>query len=126
MGGLFDKAILGQGEQIMGFGMVGWGEGMVHRTLHENHKRDIRAWQERALAVMSGNLGYVSGALLHHWHGTAFDRKYPQRPAILTPDVYDPDIDLIRDASGLYRLRPDNLKLREITRVYNRQRRAHD
>ena len=60
-------------------------------------------WQARALKLR-GDLGYVAGTVLHHWHGRKAAGKYWDRCKILTDTQFDPSVDLKRDWQGLYQL----------------------
>mmetsp|Transcript_7060 Transcript_7060/g.12560 ORF Transcript_7060/g.12560 Transcript_7060/m.12560 type:complete len:157 (+) Transcript_7060:1244-1714(+) len=46
-------------------------------------------WAERAFKVSRGKLAYVSGSVLHLWHGTKEARQYSSRFKILHPNISD-------------------------------------
>ena len=53
------------------------------------YRKAVIDWQARALKLR-GNLGYVPGTVLHHWHGRKASRKYWDRCKILTDTQFDP------------------------------------
>jgi hypothetical protein len=85
-------------------------------------KAHLRNGQDRTERYIRRNVGYVDGLLAHHWHGRKADRRYRDRWKILVDNNYDPDLDLKRDAQGLYQLTDRCIKLRDDLRSYFRSR----
>jgi hypothetical protein len=121
-GGLFDISILGAGDHHMAWAFVGH----AHMGIHG---RTTKAYQKAALArlyrmkhVVNGDLGFVEGTILHHWHGRKSSRKYVERWSILVDNKYDPNTDVYYDEHGLLQLTGDNHGLRDGIRDYFAQR----
>ncbi len=94
----------------------------VNSGVQQRYIDKLLTWQDRATREIDGNIGYVDGLLLHYWHGKKKDRQYSDRWKILVEDKFDPDLDLKRDAQGLWQLTDRNPKLRDDLRCYFRSR----
>lgn len=126
LGGLFDQAILGAGDNHMAYALVGKVDKSCHPDLSPNYLHRLHEWQYRADAHIRQNIGCVSGLLTHMWHGKKTDRRYWDRWKILVGNQYDPAIDIKYDWQGLLQLvdrrQPRSIKLRDEIRKYFRER----
>jgi hypothetical protein len=124
VGGLLDIGILGSGDHHMALSMIGRADVSFPSQFgySSEYVRHIMRWQSRCEKLIKRNVGYVSGTIVHHWHGRKKDRRYRERWQILIENNYDPEIDLKRDAQGLYSLASDNIALRDDIRQYFRVR----
>ena len=99
---------------------------MIHGPLTKAYPDRLREWQYRAERHIRRNVGYVSGLLVHYWHGRKEDRRYRDRWKILTDNHFNPDLDLKPDWQGLMQLvdRGDarSIKLRDDAMNYFRAR----
>jgi len=116
VGGLLDVCIAGSGDLHMATALMGDEQYHNHFTALVDHfspgfLQAIRLWRESAAAVVRQNIGYLPGAIAHHWHGRSRQRGYRPRWDLVGFHQYDPYADLLRDASGLYRFRPGREKL---------------
>jgi hypothetical protein len=109
LGGLIDYCILGAGDWYMAHALVGQAnkivrpdQGRLGELILEWQDRAAKSlWQERPIL---GNLGVMSGVVLHYWHGPKINRKYGTREQILSRNNFDPDRDLKRDWQGLFQI----------------------
>lgn len=122
VGGMLDIAILGSGDNHMACALVGKAETSLYPHLHPNYKKAVLQWQDRATEFIKGNIGYVPGTINHYFHGKKADRKYDSRWKILVDYKFDPEVDIIRDGDGLFRLRGNKPGLRDAIQRYFRQR----
>lgn len=126
LGGLIDFAILGAGDNHMCHALIGEGASSVHPGMSDAYKRKVAEWQWRADNYVRKNVGYVSGAIVHYWHGKKVNRRYWDRWKILVDNKFDPDIDIKKDTQGVVQLvdRFDarSTKLRDQLRNYFAQR----
>ena len=53
--------------------------------------------------MVRGNVGYVAGTVLHHWHGKTKERGYDKRWRIMVEHQFDPVRDLLTDTQGMLR-----------------------
>lgn len=98
MGGLYDRAILGSGDNIMFLSLLGYGLKAIHHGSTEEYKRSVREFQNR---VEKMAFGYVPGVIRHYYHGNKKNRKYTERWRILLNHRYDPYRFLLYDDLGL-------------------------
>jgi hypothetical protein len=125
LGGLFDVAVVGEADYIMAKSLVGEGLDVLYPGVSPGYKKAVVDWQAQALKLR-GDLGYVPGTVLHHWHGRKASRQYWNRCKILTDTHFDPSTDIKRDWQGLYQLVDHgdarSALLRDSIRAYFRSR----
>lgn len=125
LGGLIDFCILGSGDHSMAMGLIGLIERSVPKNINAKFLNELRIWQARAERHVNRDVGYVSGSIIHYWHGKKKDRRYVERWDIIRENNFDPDDDLKRDWQGLLQLetlKPRQRRLRDQIRQYLRQR----
>jgi hypothetical protein len=122
MGGLIDWSVLVAADHHMAKALIGEVLDSVHGGTTRAYKAALVRWQEHARAHLKGDLGYVPGLLLHHWHGKKRERFYQERWAVLVDNAFDPTTDLVRDWQGLWRLAGNKPGLRDGIRDYMRSR----
>jgi hypothetical protein len=126
LGGMIDFGLMGAGDNHMAHALIGEVHRTIHKDLHPRYKERLFEWQFRAERHIRRNVGYVSGLLIHYWHGRKGDRRYRHRWRILTDNQFNPDIDLKYDWQGLLQLvdRGDlrSITLRDQARAYFRAR----
>jgi hypothetical protein len=121
LGGLFDTAILGAGDRHMAVALVSDVRRSYPSGVSTGYMEALRVWQDRALQLRR-NVGYVPGAIFHHWHGKKVDRRYRERWQILIKHGYDPEFDIKPDWQGLWQLSDNKPDMRDDIRAYFRQR----
>jgi hypothetical protein len=101
-GGLLDWAILGSGDRHMAMALIGKVLDSAPGNIHENYRAMLREFQHACKGL---TLGYVSGTIIHHWHGSLENRRYKERWDILTQNRFDPLVDIgERGDNGLIQL----------------------
>lgn len=100
--GFYDKCILGHADVVMAiaFSHSAHRDGPFPATWEPHWtpgwsaalQNDIRQWQQRAAAVVQGDLGYLPGAIYHLWHGPRSNRNYHNRGYLLQD--FDPAVHL--------------------------------
>ncbi len=103
--GLYDAMILGSADHVMAHAALGdWTSQCIRITAGVNnpYAADIRAWSRRFFEDAKGAMGFVSGELLHLWHGRTADRRYVERTKQLVALGYDPKTDLRVGDSGAW------------------------
>lgn len=124
-GPLIDFAALGSGDRHMACGLVGKVLDSVHGDMHPAYKKWLVQWQNQAERNIKRNVGYVSNSVRHMWHGRKADRGYASRWRILVDNQFNPETDLAKDVSGIWRLVvdcPRQRRLRDDIRKYFRAR----
>ncbi len=122
VGGLIDFAILGSADRHMACALIGKADYSFHADVTQAYKDAVLAWEDRAVTNLKMDVGYVSGTLLHHYHGPKAKRGYNDRWKILVDNKFDPCKDIFRDSQGLWQLSDKAIKLRDGIRRYFRSR----
>lgn len=126
LGGLMDFPILGAADNHMAHALIGCAAESVHPDISASYRRRVLEWEWRAEHHIRRNVGYMSGLILHYWHGKKVDRRYWDRWKILVDNGFDPDLDLKYDAQGVLQLvdrfTPRSIKLRDGLMDYLRKR----
>jgi len=97
MGGLYQYAILGSGDNIMALCLIGQGKSGINVKSTPNYKKSVNDFEQRVRGL---RLGYVPGVIRHHYHGAKKNRKYMERWTILVKHDYDPDLHVAVDSHG--------------------------
>ena len=134
VGGLIDYCILGAGDWYMAYALVGMLGTLVDGTQEGGdtgfrsssaYHRKLQQWQVLCERWIKRDVGYVSGTVLHDFHGRKQLRRYSSRGDILVNNEYDPDKDVKYDSQGLLQLEtwePRQIKMRDQIRAYFRAR----
>jgi hypothetical protein len=126
LGGLYDVSVLGSGDHLMAWALLGQGASSLPSQMTQSYKDTLADWERRATRFIHRDVGYVKGTLLHYWHGKKSDRRYTDRWKILRDAQFDPTTDLKKDWQGLWQLDMDGsdrlIQLRDGIRKYFRAR----
>jgi hypothetical protein len=121
-GGLLDFCILGSGDLHMAFCWVQEGARSLRPGLHQCYVNRVLAFQQRSVRHVKGNLGVVTGVLIHGWHGNRVDRRYAQRMEIAVEEAYNPDTDIRNDWQDVLTFCDDKPRLsRRIAEYFERR-----
>jgi hypothetical protein len=104
--GFYDACIAGGGDHLMVHAMCGdWRSPCIKRHIGENkyHLKYFLNWGENFYKDVLGRVGYVSGSILHLWHGDRVNRKYLERSIILNNFGFDPVNDISIDENGCWK-----------------------
>jgi hypothetical protein len=98
MGGLYEKAILGSGDNIMALSLIKQGLKSVNENSTDDYIQSVLDFQER---VKTLRLGYVPGVIRHYYHGSKKNRRYGERWQILLKHEYSPSLHTINNQYGV-------------------------
>ena len=98
MGGIYDKAILGSGDNIMSYSFIEKGMKAISDKNHPNYIQSVKDFENK---VKKFRIGYVPGVILHHYHGSKKNRGYSERWRILVDHKYDPYEHITYDETGI-------------------------
>jgi hypothetical protein len=98
IGGLYDKGILGSGDNMMALSLINCVENTLQMDYHKDYKNGIIEFQKQAKKL---RLGYTPGVIRHHYHGSKQNRKYTERWQILINHKYSPLNDIKYDSKGI-------------------------
>lgn len=128
-GPIIDFGIVGSGDIYFARALTGEIEKSCNPKFHSNYNKWLRQYADTTDYVVKRNVGYVSNTVRHLWHGSHQSRGYDWRNNILIKFQFDPETDLTKDASGLWRLvvrTPRQMGLRDALRMYLRSRNEDD
>jgi hypothetical protein len=98
IGGLYDSAILGSGDNIMLLSLLGNGLKAINEKSTDGYKESIRVFQKKARHL---RFGYTPGMIRHYFHGSKKNRKYTERWKILLDHEYCPNKHITYDKNGI-------------------------
>lgn len=98
MGGLYEKGILGAGDNITAMCLIGQGQKSVYAKGTDEYKQSINEYEKK---VSNLRVGYVPGVIRHHYHGSKKNRRYMERWSILINHKYNPYVHVTKNAIGL-------------------------
>jgi hypothetical protein len=98
IGGLYDKGVLGSGDNMMSLSFINKVENTMKIDYSEDYKNSIYEFQKKAKNI---RLGYVPGVIRHYYHGSKKDRNYTNRWEILIKHNFSPTEHLRYDNNGI-------------------------
>jgi hypothetical protein len=98
IGGLYEKAILGSGDNIMALSLIENGMKSINDLSTDGYKKSVEDYEYQMKKL---RLGYVPGVIRHHYHGAKKNRKYAERWEILVKYNFDPYIHIKNNNTGL-------------------------
>ncbi len=101
--GLYDRSIVGSGDHLMAHVMMGdlWSPCVTNSVGAETAFRaSLEDWGRPFHEDVRSDVGFISGALLHRWHGDRKKRRYYKRMVGLLARQYDPSLDVREAPSG--------------------------
>jgi hypothetical protein len=98
IGGLYENAILGSGDNIMMLSIIGNGVKGINQESSTGYVNSILEYEKK---IKTLRFGYVPGVIRHYFHGSKMNRKYNERWAILLKYGYNPELHITTDDSGL-------------------------
>ena len=87
MGGLFESAILGAGDNIIALSLIRNGLKAINKNSSDGYKKMVLDFENK---IKNLRLGYIPGVIRHHYHGSKKNRKYSERWQILLKYNFDP------------------------------------
>ena len=98
IGGLYDKGILGSGDNMMALSFINNSKSVLKLNYHEDYINSVLNFQKNASKL---RLGYVPGIIRHHYHGSKINRKYVDRWQILINHKFSPNEHITYDDKGI-------------------------
>ena len=98
MDGLYDKSILGSGDNVMMLSLLGNGVKALNEKSSNGYKNSVIKYEDK---VKNLRFGYVPGVIRHYFHGSKKNRKYTERWQILLDNNFDPINHLKYDKIGI-------------------------
>jgi len=98
IGGLYEYAILGSGDNIMMHCLLNNGHNSINSKSTQDYKDSIIKFQQNMNKL---RFGYTPGIIRHHFHGSKKNRFYSDRWKILVMNNYSPIEYIKKDSNGL-------------------------
>lgn len=98
IGGLYDKGVLGSGDNIMALSFINKCQHMNNENYNEDYNNSMLEFQEKAKSL---RLGYTPGVIRHYYHGSKKNRQYTERWQILINREFSPIKHLTYDDFGI-------------------------
>lgn len=95
--GIYDKSIIGYGDKIITYGIIGNNKLMYDKGLVNANKETFEYMNK----FKNINFGVISGKILHYYHGTKQNRQYLERWEIMLKNKFDPVLQLQYDEFGI-------------------------
>ncbi len=98
IGGLYDKAILGSGDNIMSLSFIGKSLNSLNEESNQDYINSVLQYESKCIGY---RVGYVPGVIRHYFHGSKINRKYNERWKILIKYDYNPNLHIKYNEYGL-------------------------
>ena len=122
--GLYDACIVGSGDLALMAAAYGCLEvPPTFLSMSPPHREHYLRWARPFFESVRGAVGFAKVDLYHLWDGRLIDRGYRQRHEAMRRFDFDPQADLLEDASGLWRWKSDKCELHDYVKNYFSSRR---
>lgn len=123
---LLDDHILGLADAAMAYAWLGRCNNWLSARMNPDWREEYLNWALPQYERVRGNLGYVSGDVLHLWHGTRTNRRYRAGWSYLTSQGYQPSTDIRVDSNGLWTWTGAKQQMQRLVRRYFRERKEDE
>lgn len=100
-----DTQIIGGADSLMFYSFFGQKKGFVSNQMNTEWYNHFENWSDKAYKLVNNSVGFVSGEIIHLYHGKMSNRKYNDRYKILAEHNFNPSIHLKKDEYGLWSLK---------------------
>jgi hypothetical protein len=98
IGGIYDKAILGSGDNIMMLALLGNVIKAITPDSTDGYKQSVIEYEKK---ISTLRYGYTPGMIYHYFHGSKKNRQYTERWKILSVNNFDPLTFIDYDNNGI-------------------------
>jgi len=95
--GIYDRSIIGYGDKIITYGIIGNNKLMYDKTL-VNANNETNEYMNKFKNI---KFGVVDGKILHYYHGTKQNRQYLERSEIMLKNKFDPILQIQYNEFGI-------------------------
>ena len=118
-GGLYDAEILGYSGKLMFAAACGrYDDVSKSAALNTAQCRHYRQWAERFHDRVRHRISYVSGDILHLWHGDVGTRRYIERRTGFERFAFEPESDIRQNPDGVWCWNTDKPAMHSYLRRY--------
>jgi len=119
--GLYDRLIVGSADHATAHTMIGnFSSACLDRDLGRDPRQiePFREWAQSFHEQIRSKVGYVSGTVVHKWHGTLENKHHGVRHDRLRECGFDPSTDLRLNGEGCWEWNTDKPQLHSFLRQY--------
>lgn len=128
--GLYDRNIIGGADTMMFnacFEALRCTEPWhIVEHLNPAWARSGQKWLKRAISYIEGSATFISGDLVHLYHGSRHNRQYWNRNRILVDNNYDPSVDICINKDGIWEWNTNKFSMCDAVRRYFDDRREDE
>jgi hypothetical protein len=122
--GFYDACILGSGNRALLCSALGMpADAIQYLQMTPSWAEHYQAWAKRHFRGVPADIGWISGGLVHLWHGDLLRRRYAERHREFRAFNFDPAIDIALDANECWRWSSQKPEMHEYVARYFRARR---
>lgn len=122
--GFLETQIIGGGDALMYYSFFGVKDIVVHVKMNKEWKNVYMKWFDKMFNEVNNSVNYITGDIIHLYHGKMKNRNYDHRYKILSEHNFDPELDLITGENGLWEFK--NKELSEKMSKYFESRNEDD
>lgn len=122
--GFLETQIIGGADALMYYSFFGVKDSVVHEKMNKEWKNVYLKWFDKMFNEVNNSVNYITGDIIHLYHGKMKNRNYDHRYNILSEHNFDPELDLITGENGLWEFK--NKELSEKMSKYFESRNEDD
>ena len=122
--GFLETQIIGGADALMYYSFFGVKDSVVNEKMNKEWKNVYLKWFDKMFNEVNNSVNYITGNIIHLYHGKMKNRNYDHRYKILSEHNFDPDLDLITGENGLWEFK--NKELSEKMSKYFESRNEDD
>lgn len=104
-----DTQIIGGGDALMFYSFFGMNNTTHHNKMNKDWFDFYMNWFSKSYGEIDESVNYISGSIVHLYHGKMINRNYDKRYEILSKERFNPNNDLITSENGLWELKSKEL-----------------
>jgi hypothetical protein len=120
--GFYDCCLTGSGDHLMAHALCGhWNSKCMDGMLQQcrgGYRQHFDTWASHLFEDVLGSVGYITGRLLHLWHGSTTERRYYLRNREFSAFEFNPNTDIKLNADRVWEWASQNPDLHEWARTF--------
>ena len=103
--GFLDTQIIGGADSLMFYSFFGKTDGIVSKQMNSKWYSSFDKWSKKCYELVDNSVNFISGTIIHLYHGQVTNRKYNDRYEILNNFDFNPSVDLVEDDNRIWKLK---------------------
>lgn len=100
--GFLETQIIGGADALMYYSFFGVKDSVIHDKMNKEWKNVYLKWFDKMFSEINNSVNYITGDIIHLYHGKMKNRNYDHRYKILSEHNFDPEKDLSKSKNGLW------------------------